>query len=129
MSLSQFDERTALVTPVQIALADGVALKTLATGALSGQRVDDILASNNDTIPHVLELALTVGAVTYALGSVSVPAGTGWAGAPALSLGATLLPPLQAGWLLGYNNLLKVRVTVAMVGAFVCDVVGFGGAL
>lgn len=129
MSVAQFDERTILVTPAQFVAADGTTWKTLATGALTGQRVDDVLITNNGAAAHVVEFRVTISAVSYYLGSVSVPAGAGYGGAATVQLSATLQPTNQLGWLLGYNNLLQCRVAVAMGAAETLDVIAFGGAL
>lgn len=128
MSLATFDERVALVAPAQFLAADGTTWKTVATGALSGQRIDDVLISNGGIAAHVVEFRITIGATSYQIGSVSVPAGAGYAGAAPVQLGATCQPTNQLGWLLGYQHTFQARVTVVMGAAEALDVVSFGGA-
>lgn len=129
MSVAQFDERTALTVAAQFLPADGTTWKTVHTGALSGSRLDDVLITNNGAAAHVVEFRITIGATSYQLGSVSVPAGAGYAGAVSVQLSATLQPTNQLGWLIGYNNTFQARVAVVMGAGETLDVVAFGGAL
>jgi hypothetical protein len=129
MSVAQFDERLPLVIPVQFLVGDGTSWKTLTTGALAGQRIDDILLSNAGVAAHVVEFRMTIAAVNYQLCSVSVPAGAGYAGVAPVQLSTLIQPTNQGGWLIGYLQTLAARVTVVMGAAEALDVVAFGGAL
>lgn len=129
MSVGQFDERTPLAVAAQILPADGTGFKTLHTAPLSGSRLDDILLSSTGAAAHVITFALTIAATTYYVGSVSVPAGAGHAGAPPIQLGATVQPTNQLGWILGYNVSLICQLAVAMGAGEQMDIVAFGGAL
>ncbi len=129
MSVSGFDERVPLAIGVQFLAADGTTWKTITTGALTGSRIDDILASNSGAGAHVVELRLQVGGINYVCGSVSIPAGSGFGGVAAVPLSTAPVPANQGGWTLGYNVLLQAHVTVAMGAAEELDLAAFGGAL
>lgn len=128
MSVAMYEERTPLLSLVKFQVADGTALKTIATGSMAGIRFDDILMTNDGAADHVVELVLGSPAVDYLLGSINVPAGTGKAGTPPLSAAATLAPANQAGWPLVYSQTFKARVVVAMGAAENLDILAFGGA-
>lgn len=129
MSIAALDERTPLVIGVQFLAADGVGWKTIYTGPVSGARVDDILLSSNGAVAHVVEFRITLGGVNYIIGSISIPSGAGFAGAAAVSAAALPIPPLQSGWLLGYQTTLACHVAVVMGAAEELNVVAFGGIL
>jgi hypothetical protein len=127
VSIAQFDERSPKITGAQFLLADGTNPQSLGGPGTTHSRVDDILAANSDGIDHVLGLEYVIGAITLRIGSVNIPAGSGYAGAPAVSLGTTLLPSLQLGWLLaGSISAFQATLEVAVVTGSV-DVVAFGG--
>ena len=56
-----------------------------------------------------------------------MPPGAGYAGVPAVSAGATLLPTLHAGWLLASLSILAAHVTVTMGAAEEVHLTAFGG--
>jgi len=128
MSLATLDERVALITPAQFLAADGTTWKTIATGGAAGQRIDDVLLSSNGAAAHVVEFRMTIGAISYQLGSVSVAAGAGYAGTPPVQLGATVQPTNSVGWVLSFGASFQARVAVVMGAAEALDVVAFGGA-
>jgi hypothetical protein len=114
MSLSTYDERIPVVYGDYIDDADGTGTITLYECPENRTtRIDAILASNDDIIPHVVNLL--VGSNEQAvLASVSVPVGAGAVGAPPVDL---LLGPNLTnapGLLLVSQQQLSAAVEVAV---------------
>jgi len=127
VGLSTFDEVQPIVNGVTILNADGTAPKSITTAQTSRIRVDSILVSNTDTIAHVVRLYALISAVAYLIGSVSVPAGQGTAGTPAIDLLASALPITQVGIALAASVTLQASVEVVMTGATVLTINVVGG--
>lgn len=62
----------------QILPADTTTLKTLVTPGTNGTRIDNIFVSSTDTSAKDLQFVLTVSSVDYVLGTLSIPANTGF---------------------------------------------------
>lgn len=63
---------------VQILPADTTSLKTIYTGATDGSRVDNILITSTDTSAKDVQLVVTISGTDYVLGTISVPANSGF---------------------------------------------------
>jgi hypothetical protein len=64
------------------------------------RRIDNLIISSTDTIDHIVDLSIVQVAVTTLLGSFNVPAGSGYAGVPAVDAIADLVPTLAGGLVL-----------------------------
>ena len=128
MSLQAFDERIVLLYSRLFLPADGTALVTVAAANSGDRRLDACMVANRDTIPHVVNLQMTNGAILTQLGSLSVPAGQGYAGTPALDLFASVLPVGQVGLVLSPATTLQVSMSVAIVATFDVSVTMVGGS-
>ena len=62
---------------VQILPADTTTLKTIVTAGTDGTLVNELLVSSTDTSARDLQLYVTISAVDYLLGTVSIPANSG----------------------------------------------------
>jgi hypothetical protein len=127
MSISTLDERNVLNLQRLVLPADGTGSLALVPVNSNDRRIDSILVANRDTIPHVVTLAKTNTAVTTVLGSLSVPAGQGYAGTPSLDLLASILPASQVGLTLMSADTLNVQLAVAVAATFDLSVSAFGG--
>lgn len=65
----------------QIAPADTTTLKTLFTAGAQGSRVDNILVTSTDTASKDLQFVITYSAVDYVIGTLTIPANTGFTAA------------------------------------------------
>lgn len=71
----------------QIAPADTTTLKTLVSASANGTRIDNIFVSSTDSSAKDLQFVITISAVDYVLGTLSVPANSGFNNAvPTLSV-------------------------------------------
>lgn len=129
MSIAIFDERLPVLANLRILTATGTAFSNLVPQNSGPYRIDDILLTNSDVIPHVVEFAKRVGGTDLVLGSLNVPAAQGYAGTPPIFAIDTLLPAHQAGWIFGVGEDLRARVVVAMGATFELHIVAQGGSL
>lgn len=65
----------------QILPADTTSLKTLVTADADGTRIDNILITSTDTAARDLQFVVTISAVDYVVGTLSVPANSGFTNA------------------------------------------------
>lgn len=127
MGFQVYDETAVLNLNRLIVPADGTALLPLVPAASVSRRIDAILAANRDTIDHVINVQMTVGAVVTEIGSVTVPAGAGYAGVPTVDLLGSGFPATQAGVTLIGTSLIGVQLPVAVVATFDVSVTAVGG--
>lgn len=73
--------QTLKLGAVQILPADTTSLKTIYTAAADGSRVNNLLITSTDTAAKDVQLVLTVSAVDYVLGTITIPANTGFTAA------------------------------------------------
>lgn len=129
MGLSTFDEIFAIENGYIFTNGSGITTHDLVPQVTSDTRIDAILACNNDTIPHVLFLQLGTGSFMFTLGSVSVPAGTGFAGTPTLDILAACLPAAMVGVVIPNGARIQGQLLVAMVGAYILETLALGGQI
>lgn len=129
MGLSTFEERVPFYQATAFTSADTTVAKQAAKLTTSPVRIDSILATNTDTIPHVIRLTLVVSSVNYLIGSVSVPAGAGTLGTPSVDALAGSLPVTQAGIVLDPLNSINAAMEVAVAATFAVTLVALGGSV
>jgi hypothetical protein len=127
MGLGIFDESRVYQAARIVLPADAVALVPLVAVGTVDRRIDNLLAVNRDTIAHTVNVVTTIGGVLTVIGSVSVPAGQGYAGTKALDLLDGALPATQVGLNLISGNLLGVQLVVAVQATFDLTVFANGG--
>jgi hypothetical protein len=127
VSLQQFDERNPVQVGVGIVAANTTTDVAIISAAALDTRIDSVLATNTDTIPHVVGLRVGIGGGAYSLGTVSVPAGAGTGGAPTVDVLASGFPTTQVGFILKNGNTLSGHVEVTMVGGSYVHLVAIGG--
>ncbi|MBZ0106150.1 MAG: hypothetical protein K8H84_11020 [Sulfuricella denitrificans] len=117
----------------QILPADASAYKTLMTGGANGSRLDNLIATSNDTSARVLSFAINDGALDHPIGEVSIPATAGNDGAASVKgvsvLNSTNFPGLKEDGSLYLQStfILKVKSLTTVTAAKQIDLVGFGG--
>jgi len=73
--------QTIKTNVAQILPADTTSLKTLVTPGANGTRVDSIIVSSTDTSAKDLQFVITVSATDYVVGTLSIPANSGFTNA------------------------------------------------
>lgn len=127
MGRSMFDETAVLTARTQFLAADTTVAKNLVTQAgFNGQRLDNILICNSDGIAHNVTFSWLLSGVTYFLGSVAVPAGTGHAGVAPVDAMPLLVAAGQLGILFDNASVLQARMEVTVVTGQV-DLTALGG--
>jgi hypothetical protein len=126
MSLQVFDGAAPLLQTKHFLAADTTARVDMGYAPLPHCLVTNILLANEDTIAHVVDVWQKSSANYFLLGSVSVPAGAGFAGVPTVDLIATMGLSATGGLLQIYNNQFALSLEVAMVGAHYLDATALG---
>ena len=114
--LSSFSEAMPATNAVAFLPATGTNYQTLITGLYSSFRVDAILATNSDSVDHVVLLALNQSGTRHVIGSATIPAGAGTGGAAAVDVLALAMPATVAGIPFVAVESLDAKMVVA-VGA------------
>lgn len=110
---------------IKIVAADGTGNKSFAIAApADGSRLKSMHITSDDTAPQVLQVIVTIGAVDFILGEISVPAGAGTDGATSAvnGLAGTRIPALQTDgitkWLdIANGTTLSLKSKVAVTAA------------
>lgn len=129
MPTTQFDETIPATGAVTFAAADGTALKTLYDNRPFESRLDHLWAVNGDDIPHTLVLTFVGSGGQARTGSVTLAAGAGLNGTPAIDVLAACLPPDQQGLVFDVAAYLAGSLTVAVTGANSVDLTTQGANL
>lgn len=91
------------------------------------RRVDQLIATNNDTADHVIRLRLAFGGNYYWLGSATVPAGAGFGGAIGVDLMVLAEPTSLPGIALGGFTTIECYCEDAIGSGKGLWVTSFGG--
>ena len=114
MGVSIFDERTPLAFWMSIDNTTGIGHVPLNPADVRDQRWDAIIASNNDTIDHVVIFTINNDLPNVAFGSVTVPAGAGFGTGPAIDCVAALPTAAVAGIVVPAGTVVAAVPLVAM---------------
>lgn len=126
MAFTAFDGRVIQLSAVQILNAQGTTPQVITQGLQYGTQINQLLASNNDAIAHVVEFSLDDNATDIvAIGAVNVPSGAGFTG-PAVDVIAALLPTTTPYINLPPVNKLRARLQVAATLTNEVDIWGGG---
>lgn len=129
MGLSIFDEQFPISKGNYLGDSDGTDPANLIGADQRPARVDHIWVTNNDTIDHVLTVSLHVGGSGYAIGSVTVPLGTGYAGVRCIDLIQELCDPAIDGIALKPGDAIYANNEVACNTGKVVTFASVGGEL
>ena len=127
MGLSIFDETYPYNLAAEILPANTTTLVPIIGGQQAAVRIDAILLASNAAAAHVVELLLTGGTVDGLVGSISIPAGSGYAAAPVVDLVPTIVPLSIGGLLLPANYGFGLRLAVTLGAGETITVTVIGG--
>jgi len=127
MSLQVFDEVLAESFAVVFDDSNSPGVLGLTDSNKVMRRVDTILVSSNDTVDQVIRLRFSQGGTYYWIGSVTIPAGTGFGGTPSIDLLAAVLPATQIGINLFAFTILEIYAETAISSGKGVWVTSFGG--
>jgi hypothetical protein len=129
MGVQLFNEQFPVLYGLQLANGDGTAVTLFTASLLQFQRIDHILASNSDAIPHVVNITALVNGNEQRVASASVPAGAGYGGAPPVDLFVAGVPAGFDGIPLASNVHLSAQLEISMTGATLMNLLATGGLL
>lgn len=118
MGLGIFDETTPFQAYFDIQNADGTAYKAFTLSQLGRIRIDAIYCSNNDSVPHYLQIAVFDGSAWAPYGTVLVPSGAGRTNVPAVEAIGVLIPATVGGIVIPPFYQLGGRTDVAVTSGF-----------
>lgn len=123
----QFDYLAPLVQSKHIANADGTGNIYLPQVSGRALRYDVILVTSDDSAARVMQLHVISGGVDSIVGSVSIPAGSGYAGAANVDLVSALLPAGVPYILLDSGAQLALSMEAAVTAGKTVGVAALGG--
>ena len=127
MGLSVYDEHTRIWEGTTFDVSNGTATSHILTMSWEPGRIDQILLTSSDAIAHICSFTAVVQVgSTVLLGSVNLPAGTGYGGTPALDA-LPLLVGAGVGIVITGGDALDMNLDVAATVATVVGVLVVGG--
>lgn len=129
MGLQVFDEQSVQNTVTAFKAAQTTTKVTIQAWSAPYTRIDTLTVTNSDVIAHVVDLWILRSTVPCLLGSLSVPAGQGLAGTPALNLLTGCLPAGVDHINLTSSDALQASMEVTVTAAFEVDVFSSGGSV
>lgn len=118
---------TPRVDGVQYTSTDTTTKKTIFTPGTNGSRIDGITVASTDTAAVLLNVYLNDGTTDFFLGSVNVPAGTGYSGGARVDVLASLGTPATGALVLPSGRTLKAACNATMTASKVLDLLVQGG--
>jgi hypothetical protein len=120
---------------VQIANADAQNLKTIYTAGTNGSKIENILVSSTDSSARDVQFSIVASAVTYIIGTISIPANSGNTNAlPVINvLGNSQIPSLSRDsngnyyLYLSNGSVLKASALTTVTAAKVISIFAQGG--
>lgn len=123
--------RTQIVVPItqalQLTSGSGTAVNTLLSAGANYKFVIGIFVASTDTVARVVDLYIETGSGDLVFGSVSVPAGQGTGGLPALEILLPMLPTTWDGLPLSQSGFIRVSLEVALTAGKVMNFLLVGG--
>lgn len=129
MAIGVFAEVHALNGSGQILAATGSNQVIIGPNGPNDSRWDQCFATNNDVIDHVLLVGLYLAGISVEVGSVNLPAGTGWNGSPPVNVFVSLFGAGQPGLVMTAVDDIYFSVPVAVTLTNEVDISLFGGTL
>lgn len=127
MGLSQFDERSPLLFWGQITAAELLAHEQIVPVEYSARRIDAILLTSTDTAARVIDLYVPQLGTDQIIGSVNVPAGSGYNGLPPVDMVAAIFAGSNGQLVLGPGQELLIGAETDLTAAKVVNAQVFGG--
>ena len=126
---ASFSELYPLNVTAILNAASGILPVILSGGPPPMMRVDQMIASQNDVVDHVMHVILYDGVNISELFNVTVPAGSGFGTIPATDVLAAAPTSIQTGFVIGSPLAIAVYLEVVLGGASNLYVTFFGGTL
>ena len=127
MGLTQFEETTPLNQVSSFVAASGLDKQYFGGANPTNGRVDSLFGINTDSIDHVVDLWYSGSGDFFLIGSANIPAGSGIHGVPPVDILTAIYGPATVQIVEGPNDNFSLSMEVAVTGAFVVNVVNFGG--
>ena len=129
MGFSIFDERELVNDSYYADSSTADAFYQIGGHSVFAERIDAFLLSSNSASDQIVEVGIKVGALTYPLGQVTVPALAGTIGVPVLDAVLALAPLALGAIIVQKGSGFMVRQTVTLTGSDAILGVTIGGYL
>ena len=116
-----------LVAQVTFANADGTTAKALVAAPSAYWRIVAINVTSDDTAAQVIRIFTRLSSTNYLLGSLSIPAGAGTAGAAPKEFFGDIMPANENGLDMGNSNGLQASMEAAITSGKTVTVTVFYG--
>lgn len=116
MGFATFDERFIVNQQAGLGFGSTPGGALLTTGAQSASRIDAISVVNNDVVDHIIWLSVLSTSDDNRLGSVNIPARTGFDGTNSIDLVATLAPPALGAFMLANGTQIFIGTDDTLAG-------------
>lgn len=129
VGLTQFDEVSPFLGITTFANADGTGGKALTPSVATRLRLDGLVATNSDSVDHVVNLEVDPGSGGVHFLSATIPHGAGVGGVQAVDVLALAMPTNLVGFVIPGNSQLFAKMAVAVAGGQLVTVAPVGGYL
>lgn len=127
--MQQFGEVYAFNANTEVINAIGLNPSYLSGPGNVQLRFDTVWLSNNDASDHIVDVTLLSSSFSQPLGSVNVPAGSGFGGLRCVEALSSIFGTGSTGMCLMAGDQLGFAVEVIMPGATVLGISGLGGTM
>lgn len=117
---------TPLLSAASFVNSDGITAKTLIATNAGVQRIDGLVVSSNDTVDRTVSFLENDGSADHYLGSILVPAGSGYS-VPRVNALGTIAPGTTGAIILPAGSSLKCAPTVAITATDTLTIIASGG--
>lgn len=125
--LSQFNETQPIINSTTFVNADGTTAKSILIAQSAPWRLDSINVTSDDTAALVIRIFQRAGSTNFLLGSISLPAGAGTAGALPKEFFKDGMPDTEQGLAIMGSTSLQASMESAVTAAKTVTVTVFGG--
>ena len=129
MGLSQYDEQIPVLAACELDSGDGTTPKQIYAADYYDVRLDTILITTNSLVDIGVCVFMNINSNGYSIFGMTIPAGSGFGGVPAVDVIGEMVTHNVGGLLLPKNQDINIYVTEALAAGKVLDVVAMGGSI
>lgn len=105
----------------------GTAAATLVAAAATPRQIDDIIVTSTEVVARVVDLIWQIGGTNRVIGSVSIPAGSGFGGVAPVNMLVALAAELPNGIRMQANDTLLYQMETVITSPLVLNLTVSGG--
>lgn len=129
MANQQFDERDLTLNAMSFQVSDGVGWVYWFNSPTANFRLDEVWATNADSIDHTFYIGVGAGGTFGAVGKVTIPAAASADQPNVAEMLSQLAPASFAGLAFGGGGAIRAKLGEAVTSDDLAQLVAFGGTL